>query len=259
MQLKDKRIFITGGTGGIGKPLTALLRTQGAIVESYNRKNHGPIADRLPQVLQVLRDETPDILINMAATNAFARCEDQDIRSLVTLNLTIPMQLTQACLPAMRARRSGQIVNIGSMTGLIPLPHMTAYAATKAGLKAFSDSLRRELHGTGITVTHISPRAVRTAMNEGVTTRLHQRTGIKSDDPAIIARRIMRAIIDDEHDVRIGWPERLFALIHAVLPHIIDKGLREHARIGEELLSQQPARTEHPDETHTADRRHTGT
>ncbi len=242
MLLDGKTVFVTGGTGGIGLPLVSLLRARGANVIVYSRATQGNLMENVDTTCKALREDTPDILINLAGINDFNHAENQDYDALVTLNLLVPMRLSQAVLPAMRKRGYGQIVNIGSMVGLIPLPHMTGYAAAKSGLKGFSDSLRRELHGTGVTVNHIAPRAVQTSMNNGKARLLNSRTGATEDTPLSVARRIARAIERDETDVRIGWPERLFALINAVMPTMIDKGLRKNTVIGEDILQ--------PDQTH---------
>ncbi|NIZ03696.1 SDR family NAD(P)-dependent oxidoreductase [Thalassospira lucentensis] len=243
MLLDGKIVFVTGATGGIGVPLVKLMRARGAHVIAYDRTSQGNLMENIDTTCKTLRENTPDILINLAGINDFNRAEHQNYDALVTLNLLVPMRLCQAVLPAMRARDHGQIVNIGSMVGLIPLPHVTGYAAAKSGLKGFSDALRRELHGTGVMVQHIAPRAVQTSMNSGKAGILNNRTGTTEDSPDNIARRIVDAIERDETDVRIGWPERFFAILHAVLPRMVDKGLRKNAIIGEEILAPKNANT----------------
>lgn len=239
MQLEGKTVFITGGTGGIGTPLVKLLRGAGAQVIVHDRSRDGDLAANIDGVCLRLKEMKPDILINMAGFNDFNYAEDQDYEALIRLNLLVPMRLCQAVLPAMKARGSGHIVNIGSMTALIPLPHLTGYVAAKAGLKAFTHSLSRELAGTSIAVTHVVPRAVRTGMNTGTRAEINTRTGVTHDDPADVARRIFNAILTRRKEIRIGWPERLFAFINAVQPAIIDSGLKKNRRIGEEILDAE--------------------
>jgi short-subunit dehydrogenase len=237
MQLKGKSIFITGGTGGIGRPLVALLKKAGANVTVYMRPPDGSLADELDRVCSYLSKNTPDILINLAGYNAFSRCELQECKDILDINLLVPIRLTQAVLPAMRRRKNGQIVTIGSMTALIPLPHLTCYVASKAGLKAFADALRREVQGSGIVITHITPRAVDTGANKGLKADLNARTGVTHDAPEHVAKRIVQAIINNEHDVRIGWPERFFAILNSLFPTLIDRALRKNRDIGEEILA----------------------
>lgn len=237
MQLKGKSVFITGGTGGIGRPLVARLKAAGAHVTIYLRPPNGSLSDEIDRVCADLAGKTPDILINLAGYNSFARCEAQDSKSIIDINLLVPIRLIQAVLPAMRKRQHGQIVTVGSMTALIPLPHLTSYVAAKAGLKAFADSLRREVQGSGIIVTHITPRAVDTGANKGLKAELNAKTGVTHDNPDLIAARILRAIVNDESDVRIGWPERFFALLNSLCPRLIDRALRKNRDIGEDLLA----------------------
>lgn len=242
MQLKGKTVYITGGTGGIGTPLVDRLRSAGAIVTVHDINRDGDLVQTVDKICAYLAVNTPDILINMAGYNVFDYCENQNLSAIVALNMMVPMRLSQAVLPVMKARSTGQIVNIGSMTALIPLPHLTGYVSAKAGLKGFSDSLRRELGGTDITVTYIVPRAVRTGMNTGTRAEINERTKVTYDDPRYVAMRIFRAIQMREKEVRIGWPERLFAFVNAVFPRVIDGGLTKNRILGEEILNQNQSK-----------------
>lgn len=237
MPLNGKRVFITGGTGGIGRPLVGLLYDAGASLLVYESRRHGDLIANIETVCNWLRHNPPDILINMAGINAVDYCEHQDLETLVALNLLVPMRLTQAVLPGMKARGSGQIVQMGSMTALIPLPHQTGYVAAKAGLKGFNDALRRELGGTDIALTHVVPRAVQTPMNNGAGNEINRRTGVRADDPMIVSKRILKAIINREKEVRFGWPERLFAFLNANFSLVIDMGLKKNRTVGEQVLN----------------------
>jgi len=235
-QLSGKTVYITGGTGGIGTPLVQMLRDAGAIVTVYDIEKDGDLVSNVDKICDALALNTPDILINMAGYNVFDYCENQDLDAIVALNMMVPVRLSQAVLRGMKHRGTGHIVNIGSMTALIPLPHLTGYVAAKAGLKGFSDSLRRELGGTAIAVTYIVPRAVKTGMNSGNKAEINKRTKVNYDDPQKIARRIFDAITSREKEVRIGWPERLFAFINSVCPSVIDQGLQKNRKHGEDVL-----------------------
>lgn len=238
MQLRGKTVYITGGTGGIGTPLVDRLRSAGAQVTVHDINRDGDLVQTVDKICAYLATNTPDILINMAGYNVFDYCENQNLPAIIDLNMMVPMRLSQAVLPGMKARGSGHIVNIGSMTALIPLPHLTGYVSAKAGLKGFSDSLRRELSGTDIAVTYIVPRAVKTNMNTGTRAEINERTKVTYDDPRWVAMRIFRGIQNQEKEVRIGWPERLFAFINAIFPRVIDSGLQKNRKIGEEILDK---------------------
>jgi short-subunit dehydrogenase len=237
MPLKEKTVYITGGTGGIGTPLVTMLEEAGAIVAAHDYNKEGDLVEGCERIAAQLAMRTPDILINMAGYNVLDYCENQDMKAIIDLNMMVPIRLTQAVLPEMKRRNSGQIINMGSMTALIPLPHLTGYVAAKAGLKGFNDSLRRELGGTNIDLTYISPRAVRTPMNSGVKAEVNDLTKVNYDDPQDAAKRIFKAILKKEKDCRIGWPERFFAFMHANFPSVIDSGLQKNRKIGEDVLN----------------------
>ena len=243
MPLKNKTVYITGGTGGIGTPLVKHLQDAGANVIVYDLDRDGDLVGNLDRTCAYLKDNTPDILINMAGYNVLDYCENQDLEAVIDLNMMVPVRLSQAVLPGMKKRGSGQIVNMGSMTALIPLPHLTGYVAAKAGLKGFNDALRRELGGSGVSVTHIVPRAVQTGMNSGVKAEVNRRTGVKYDSPEDIAQRVFQALVNREKEVRFGWPERFFAFMNANFPSLIDAGLQKNRKIGEEVLDSDASKT----------------
>ncbi len=130
----------------------------------------------------------------------------------------------------MRARGAGQIVNIGSVLGSIPYPWFAAYSSSKAGLAALSQALRRELAGTGVAVTHVNPRAARTAFNSGEVDRFLKLAGMKADEPEWVAQRIVGAIAARRPHLSIGVMERVFAALNALAPAMIDNGLKSQVR-----------------------------
>ena len=91
-------------------------------------------------------------------------------------------------------------------------------------------ALRRELAGTGVEVTHISPRAVRTSSLSPAILRFADATGMHLDRPEIVADRIVEAIVDGKRELRIGLPERLFALINSLAPALADRALAGNDR-----------------------------
>jgi short-subunit dehydrogenase len=176
-----------------------------------------------------LRADPPDILVNIAGVMCFGPHETHTPARLelcYRVNLIGPAILAGAVAGAMRARGSGQIVNIGSVLGAIPYPWFAAYSSSKAGLAAFSEALRRELQGSGVDVTHVSPRAVRTAFNRGGVDRFLDLAGMKADDPVNVARLIVAAIRQRRRHLSIGALEKLYAALNALAPALIDKGLK---------------------------------
>ncbi|HET7009513.1 MAG TPA: SDR family NAD(P)-dependent oxidoreductase, partial [Anaerolineales bacterium] len=118
-------------------------------------------------VARVLRElGRIDILVNNAGVAEFDWVEHLDpktgIAEPIAVNLTGAILLTRAVLPGMIASRRGQIIFVGSLAGLVSTPTYGVYAATKAGLLAFADSLRREVGIWGLRVSTLLPGAVDT-------------------------------------------------------------------------------------------------
>lgn len=109
----------------------------------------------------------PDILVNNAGLFELARVDDTTpsaFEAALDVNLVAPFRIIRAFVPAMRARRRGDIVSIGSIADHTTFPDNGAYAASKHGLRALHDVLRAELRGSGVRVTLISPGPVDTPL-----------------------------------------------------------------------------------------------
>jgi NADP-dependent 3-hydroxy acid dehydrogenase YdfG len=111
--------------------------------------------------------EAPAVLVNNAGFFSLATVDAttvDDFRSAIDVNLVAPFRLVHAFLPAMRARRSGHIVSIGSIADHVAFPENAAYAASKFGVRALHEVLRVELKGSGVRATLVSPSAVDTPL-----------------------------------------------------------------------------------------------
>lgn len=252
MKLKDKRILITGAAGGIGSKLVTLLAEEGARLGLLNRG--GASIASLQQLVHDLPAEAfiieaditcaedrqkavqrmnqvyggIDVLINLAGMldfKLFSEADSEMIPRLLQLNLEAPMQLIREVLPAMIDQGSGRIVNIGSMFGSIGFPGFASYSASKFALRGFSQALRRELAGSGVGITYVSPRAVKTPFNPEVVHLMAERGMMRMDEAEWVAARIVRAIEKDKDEAYLGFPESLFARINAILPRIVDRAL----------------------------------
>ena len=242
-QLEGRHVAITGAAGGLGAPVARLLRDRGAHVCGIDRVecdacDESIVTDLsddagLAELSDRLTRETPDVLVNIAGVMRFGLHETQPVDALALcyrVNLLVPAVLARAVAAPMRERGSGQIVNIGSVLGSIPYPWFAAYSSSKAGLAALSQGLRRELLGTGVTVTHINPRAARTAFNNAQVNRFLEITNMKADEPCWVAERIASAIIARRETVNIGAMERIYAAINTIAPRLIDTGLASQVR-----------------------------
>ncbi len=254
MDLRSERIVITGAAGGIGTELTRQLAARGARLCLLVRRpeslddlaivDGSPLAlacdvtqtDQRQMAVETLRRRWggADVLINLAGVMDFRRFDEQDpeaIARIVDVNLRGPLLLTRALLPGMIDRGHGRIVNVGSMFGSIGFPCFAAYSATKFALRGYSQALRRELAGTGVGVSYVSPRAVKTAFNPPVVHEMASRGIMRMDEPARVAQAIVRAIEKGRKEVYVGFPESLFARINAVLPGLVDRGLAKQTPV----------------------------
>jgi NAD(P)-dependent dehydrogenase (short-subunit alcohol dehydrogenase family) len=252
MHLQDQRVLITGAGGGIGRALLRELAARGARLCALE---HSPAAaetlldeikplgiDLLLAYGELTQDETReaalalvertwgglDLLVNLAGVLDFVRYQDQDpglISRLIKVNVVAPMLLTRAVLPGMIAQGHGRIVNVGSMFGSIGFPLFAAYSASKFALRGFSQALRRELAGTGVGVTYVSPRAVKTPLNPPVIHAMAERGLMHMDAPGPVAQAIVRAIERDRREAYLGMPEGIFARINGVMPGLVDRAL----------------------------------
>lgn len=127
-----------------------------------------------------------DILVNNAGMGydlPLARMTPEQITHITQINLLSAMQLTRAVLPGMLERRHGAIICVASVAGHIAVSPI--YSATKFGLRGFARSLRRELWGTGVSVSVVSPGFIKTAMTN------FRRS---APGPELIARTIARLV-----------------------------------------------------------------
>jgi len=249
--LKNKTVLVTGASGGLGALVARQLVDEGARVTALGRNRPDADVDFLPHDLSTpagieaaARDVGQrrwDILVNLAGVQHFGPVETEDSQSLVAgymVNLVAPVRLTQAVLPGMKARGAGQIVNIGSIFGSINFAHFATYSSAKAGLRGFSQALRREVAGTGVDVTYIAPRAVRTAMVSDRVLEFAKLTQMRIDRPEATARRIVSAIRARRRDVYLGFPEAFFVRLNALLPGLVDRALSANDRKAARLFAR---------------------
>ena len=250
MNIKDKTIAITGGSGGIGALLSEKLLSEGAkvlvldLIEPKN-KSCGFVKADLSNIEGIkaageeLAGKNIDILINLAGIQYFGEMELEaptHVQLLYNINLLAPVVLTQSVLPSMKEKKCGKIVNIGSTFGSINFAHFVTYSSSKAGLRGFSEALRRELKDSGVSVTYVAPRAVKTPLNTDLVLKLAKQINMNMDEPSLVADIIVRAIIKDKKDVFIGFPEKLFVRINAILPRVVDNALYKNDMLAKKLL-----------------------
>ena len=247
MQLKNARILLTGASGGLGQELACQLTDGGAALLLAGRDSGrlnalatslGPGAASICADLErasgvaalagAAREFGVNVLINNAGVSAFGLLENQEwaaIERVLATNLEAPIHLTHALLPWLKAQPQAAIVNIGSTFGSLPFPGFVAYSAAKAGLRGFSQALRRELADSLVAVIHIAPRAIDTPLNTEAVKALNRALKNQSDSPVDVARQVVAALRRGDGEHHFGFPERLFAWLNGVAPSLIDRGL----------------------------------
>ncbi|MCA1711342.1 MAG: SDR family NAD(P)-dependent oxidoreductase [Actinobacteria bacterium] len=191
MDLHNRSILLTGAGSGIGRSLALQLASSAARLTLVGRRSEpleevaGLVRDAGAQAHVVPADLTEagaaaavvaaalgafggiDVLVNNAGNVRAGRLdavEESEVLAQIALNLTAPILLTRAALPALKASGDGLVVNLSSGIALIGMPFYTTYAATKAGIAHFGEALRRELYGEGVHVLNVFPGATSTPM-----------------------------------------------------------------------------------------------
>lgn len=179
-----------------------------------------------------------DVLVNNAGIDAYCPFHEIDparIQSVIQVNLTSTLLLTRFVLPHMLAARRGHIVNMASTAGKYGPAYGAAYGATKAGQIAFTQSLRGEYHGTGVSASAICPGF---ASDGGIYEVLKKRAGrgtpwwLGSTTANAVARAVVKAIRFDRPEVIVNQPAlRPVFVLQSALP-----------RLGEWIIRKTTAR-----------------
>ena len=226
MYYKDKVVWITGASSGIGEHLAYALAEQGArlALSSRNEKELQRVAnncrgqadllllpldvadfERIGPVSRQLMDHFGriDVLINNAGISQRAPVVETTLdvdRKIMDVNFIGTVAVTKSVLPDMLRQGSGQIVAISSVMGKIGTPWRSAYAASKHALHGFFDSLRAEVENEGVKITIICPGYVKTNVTinalkgDGSQNKVMAETTSKGLHPAHFAQRALRVI-----------------------------------------------------------------
>jgi len=187
MVLEGKTAIVTGASSGLGAEFSKALVAKGAIVYGLARRQErldtlsrslGPAFRPLTCDITVESEVQAavgglpeiDILVNNAGLGRFAPVDKQaadDWGAQMDTNLSGVFYCTRAVVPTMKAQNDrtgfgGHIVNIASIAGLVGNPNLSAYNATKFGVRGFSEAIMKELRASGIKVTVLCPGSVAT-------------------------------------------------------------------------------------------------
>lgn len=194
MLLEGKKALVTGGSRGIGREIVLAFLRNGAGVyyidlnpgesqEEYQALakemgvqaiyKEGNVADEqtITATTEEILSESGgiDILVNNAGITRdglIFRMSAEDWNSVLSINLTSAFYLSKAVSRAMIKQRSGSIVNVASIVGVIGNAGQTNYSASKAGLIGFTKSLAREVAGRNVRVNAVAPGFIKTKMTE---------------------------------------------------------------------------------------------
>ncbi len=188
MTKTGKTALVTGASAGLGADFARLFAADGhdLVLVARRRDKLDALARELEakhgtrvtviaadltrpeapaEIVAQLADTEIEFLVNNAGlgtTGAFAASDVSRELGMLALNITALVHLTRLLLPAMVARKSGRILNIGSTAGFLPGPFMAGYYASKAFVNSFTEALSFELRGTGVTATVACPGATET-------------------------------------------------------------------------------------------------
>jgi dehydrogenase/reductase SDR family member 7B len=256
-----KVAWITGASSGIGEALAREFVAGGGacVLSGRNLAELERVADEcgrencliLPfdtmdfAILPVLVAQAVafrghvDVLVNNAGISQRSLAIDTDFAvydQIIGVDLLAPIALTQALLPHLISKGSGQLVMISSVAGKAGVPMRTAYCAAKHGLIGYADSLRSEIAGQGVKVLVVAPGSVRTNVSRNALSADGSRRG-ESDkaidngiDPAEVAQLIWNAVSAGTREMviaqgmeaqipilRASDPEKLFDMVEAMV------------------------------------------
>lgn len=221
--MNDHRIaVVTGGSSGIGRATAQALAAKGCTVYELSRRDNPPegvshltadITDE-QQVKKAIdevisREGKIDILVNNAGygiSGAAEMTDSADSHAQLELNLHGMDNVTRAILPYMRERKSGRIVSVSSIAGILPIPFQLWYSVSKAAINAYVLALQNEVRPYGISVCAVMPGDIATGFTDA------RKKSDSGND--IYSGRIERSVATMEKDERGGMsPDKAGAYI----------------------------------------------
>lgn len=252
MKIDGKVVLITGASEGIGAACAAEFARQGARLSLTARSagglaraggdsaliTPGDLTDEairhLVMARTIERFGAVDILINNAGVGVYGpswAAPMEQTRRMMELNYFALLGMLQVAVPHMRARRSGTIVNVGSIGGKVTLPWMTLYSSTKFAVGSLTEGLRMELRGSGVHAMLVCPGYVTTGFQKNVLAGAAPPLVVRARRFAITAeecaRAIRRGVERDARTVMAPWSGWLMVALRRLLPGLVEARMAE--------------------------------
>jgi NADP-dependent 3-hydroxy acid dehydrogenase YdfG len=257
-KLANKVVLITGASSGFGADAARLFAREGCVVvlaarrldlltllaEQIRLSGGQSLAvsldvtgqSQIDKAIQTVLDTFGriDILFNNAGFGRLDWLENlepaADIDAQIDVNLRGLIQVTRAVLPYMLARRSGTIINMSSVAGLIPAPMYSIYSATKFGIRGFTNALRREVASFGIHVCGIYPGPAVTEFSQRTGSDSAIKRNIKPPgwiymSSAYVARRVVGLAKHPRRTLLLPWWFGPLVAIDVLVPGWVDRFL----------------------------------
>jgi short-subunit dehydrogenase len=247
-------ILVTGASSGIGEAVARLFAREGyrvslgarrlerlqALAHEIESAGGQSIAVQSDlarfEDIQRLISETLDqfgqidVLLNNAGFGRIKWLEDldpmEDIQAQLQINLISTILIAREVLPHMIQRKTGHIINMGSMGGLVASPTYTVYSASKFGVRGFTEALRREVGVYDVHVSGIYPGAVNTEFKQHA--GIDRKTGRSTPEslrlePEEVARGVLSLVRRPRRELIIPWQMRLTVWMNILFPGIVDR------------------------------------
>ena len=219
MIFNGKTVIVTGGSEGVGAAAARKFAEAGAnlMLVARGKKKLEAIAEELREKTRVeyfamdvadsdacvdlfkkaqFEFDRIDVLVNNAGYQVRGPVESvdsEDLAKMIDVNLKAPIVLTRIAIPYIRESGGGAIINVGSLAGRTPVPEQATYAASKAGLRAFTYSIAEEMRDSGIKFAVLSPGPIDTGF---ILSNIDSVSELTLSQPMSTADEVAQAILD---------------------------------------------------------------